>query len=136
MKRLPFVLKFKPGCKEMGLLTLSGLWNEVKRALDAQGVQNFSIWNIQDFLFCYGEYPDELAPSASESAAAEAWGRALSPFMDVFAAQGTSPSVFLNSTLVSAEMVKTLVGSFGLVLVAPFTAFAAAMLSRFRSTAD
>ena len=47
----------------------------------------------------------------------------------VFAAQGTPPSVFLNSTLVSAEMVKTLVGSFGLVLVAPFTAFAAAMLS-------
>ena len=48
----------------------------------------------------------------------------------VFAAQGTPPAVFLNSTLVSAEMVKTLVGSFGLVLVAPFTAFAAAILSR------
>ncbi len=40
----------------------------------------------------------------------------------VFAAQGTDPLDFLNSTLVSAELVKTLVGSFGLVLVAPFTA--------------
>lgn len=40
----------------------------------------------------------------------------------MFAAQGTSPLDFLNSTLVSAELVKTLVGSFGLVLVAPFTA--------------
>lgn len=40
----------------------------------------------------------------------------------MFAAQGTSPVSFLNSTLVSAEAVKTLVGSFGLVLVAPFTA--------------
>ena len=40
----------------------------------------------------------------------------------VFAAQGTHPMDFLNSTLVSAEIVKTLVGSFGLVLVAPFTA--------------
>lgn len=40
----------------------------------------------------------------------------------VFAAQGTHPMDFLNSTLVSAELVKTLVGSFGLVLVAPFTA--------------
>ena len=40
----------------------------------------------------------------------------------VFAAQGTHPMDFLNSTLVSAEVVKTLVGSFGLVLVAPFTA--------------
>ena len=46
----------------------------------------------------------------------------------MFAAQGTPPLVFLNSTLVSAEVVKTLVGSFGLVLVAPFTAFVSACL--------
>ena len=46
----------------------------------------------------------------------------------VFAAQGTRPAVFLNSTLVSAELVKTLVGSFGLVLVAPFSAAATAFL--------
>ena len=54
----------------------------------------------------------------------------------VFAAQGTPPVAFLNSTLVSAEMVKTLVGSFGLVLVAPFTALVAAVLARhdFRGT--
>ena len=44
----------------------------------------------------------------------------------VFAAQGTRPADFLNSTLVSAELVKTLVGSFGLVLVAPFTALVGA----------
>ena len=44
----------------------------------------------------------------------------------VFAAQGTRPLDFLNSTLVSAELVKTLVGSFGLVLVAPFTALMSA----------
>ena len=46
----------------------------------------------------------------------------------VFAAQGTHPADFLNSTLVSAELVKTLVGSFGLVLVAPFTACVSACL--------
>lgn len=46
----------------------------------------------------------------------------------VFAAQGTSPIDFLNSTLVSAELVKTLVGSFGLVLVAPFTAIISAWI--------
>ena len=45
----------------------------------------------------------------------------------VFAAQGTPPAVFLNSSLVSAELVKTLVGSFGLVLVAPFTALVGAL---------
>jgi uncharacterized membrane protein len=46
----------------------------------------------------------------------------------VFAAQGTSPVDFLNSTLVSAELVKTLVGSFGLVLVAPATAVVSATI--------
>ena len=45
----------------------------------------------------------------------------------VFAAQGTRLSDILNSTLVSTELVKTLVGSFGLVLVAPFTALVAAV---------
>ena len=48
-----------------------------------------------------------------------------------FAAQGTHPLDFLNSTLVSAELVKTLVGSFGLVLVAPFTAAVSAVIFRY-----
>lgn len=46
----------------------------------------------------------------------------------VFAAQGTHPLDILSSTLVSAELVKTFVGSFGLVLVAPFTAFVSAFV--------
>lgn len=50
----------------------------------------------------------------------------------VFAAQGTAPLDFLNSTLVSAELVKTFVGSFGLVLVAPFTALTSSLLFRGR----
>lgn len=40
----------------------------------------------------------------------------------MFAAQGTSVSDFLNNPLVASELVKTLIGSFSLVLVAPFTA--------------
>lgn len=46
----------------------------------------------------------------------------------MFAAQGTHPLDFINSPLVAAELVKTLVGSFGLVLVAPFTAFTSSMI--------
>lgn len=46
----------------------------------------------------------------------------------MFCAQGTRPADFLNSTLVSAETVKTLVGSFSLVFVAPCTAFAGALV--------
>ena len=43
--------------------------------------------------------------------------------MMTFAAQGTGPVDFINNPYVASEAVKTLVGSFGLVLVAPFTAF-------------
>ncbi len=46
----------------------------------------------------------------------------------VFASEGTAPADFLNTTLVSAEVVKTLVGSLGLVLVAPFTALVSAFV--------
>jgi uncharacterized membrane protein len=46
----------------------------------------------------------------------------------MFSAQGTSPIDFLNSTIVSSEVVKTLIGSFTLVLVAPFTALVSSHL--------
>ena len=46
----------------------------------------------------------------------------------VFAAQGTDITDILNNQLVAAEAVKTLVGSFALVLVAPLTALAAGAL--------
>ena len=45
----------------------------------------------------------------------------------VFAAQGTGVVDFLNNPLVAAEVMKTLIGSFSLVLVAPLTALASAL---------
>lgn len=48
--------------------------------------------------------------------------------MMAFAAQGVEPVDFINNPHVASEMVKTLVGSFGLVLVAPLTAAAGALL--------
>ena len=48
--------------------------------------------------------------------------------MMAFAAQGVEPADFINNPHVASEVVKTLVGSFGLVLVAPFTAIAGAFL--------
>ena len=41
----------------------------------------------------------------------------------MFAAKGASLESIINNPLVAAEIVKTLIGSFSLVLVAPFTAF-------------
>lgn len=46
----------------------------------------------------------------------------------MFAAQGTPVLDFMNNPLVAAELVKTLIGSFSLVLVAPLTALIAGML--------
>lgn len=54
----------------------------------------------------------------------------------MFAVQGTHPLDIVNSTLVSAELVKTLIGSFSLVLVAPFTAVAAALVFSPRRRGD
>ena len=50
----------------------------------------------------------------------------------MFAAQGTPPREFFNTPLVSAEIVKTLIGSFSLILVAPFTAAVGARILRRR----
>lgn len=53
----------------------------------------------------------------------------------MFAAQGVPVMTFLNNPLVASEIVKTLIGSFSLVLVAPFTAVASGCIfgSRTRS---
>ena len=51
----------------------------------------------------------------------------------VFYAQGTPPEDFLSSPIVAAEVVKTLVGSLSIVLVAPFTALVSARLFRSRT---
>lgn len=48
----------------------------------------------------------------------------------VFSLQGTPVREFLNNPLVACEVMKTLIGSFSLVLVAPFTALAAGWLFR------
>ncbi|MBO4632315.1 MAG: YibE/F family protein [Lentisphaeria bacterium] len=52
----------------------------------------------------------------------------------MFASQGTDVLDFLNSTLVASETVKTLIGSFSLVLVAPFTAFFSGWLFGMKKT--
>ena len=53
--------------------------------------------------------------------------------MMTFAAQGVSPSDFINNPYVASECVKTLVGSFGLVLVAPLTAVAGGFILKCRN---
>ncbi len=51
----------------------------------------------------------------------------------MFAAQGVPVSGFINNPLVASEIAKTLIGSFSLVLVAPFTALASGWIFGRRS---
>ena len=103
MKRNPFVLRFKDGKKEEGLTVISGFWNECRGALKRAGIENFSIWSIEDFLFCYGEFPDEVKLPSADQAGLEAWKAALAPVCDVFAAQGTLPLMYHDVGIVRAD---------------------------------
>lgn len=92
MKRSPFVLKLKPGKKSEGIEAIRNIRADIKNLLDQKGVSNFSVWGIEDFLFCYGEYPDNgISVSPAEREKLEA---ALSPYMDMFAAPGTLPLMY------------------------------------------
>ena len=53
---------------------------------------------------------------------------AISPLLMVFMAQGTPVELMLNYKYVAAEIVHTIVGSFGLVTVAPLTAITSGLL--------
>lgn len=103
MKRNPFVLRFKDGKKEEGLAVISGFWNECRGALKRAGIENFSIWSIEDFLFCYGEFPDDVKLPSADQAGLEAWKAALAPVCDVFAAQGTLPLMYHDIGIVRAD---------------------------------
>lgn len=100
MKRFPFVLQCKPGQKSAGQDALRAMWNDIKEVLDLQGARNVSLWSIQDFVFCYGEYPDNFhLPAAHRSA----WENALSPFFELFAAPGTLPLMYHDLGIVRED---------------------------------
>jgi uncharacterized membrane protein len=65
-----------------------------------------------------------------------AYSGAFTALMMVFMAQGTAVVNILNLTYIAAEILHTLVGSFGVVLVAPFTAMLAGWLFKRKCNKD
>ncbi|MDR3562733.1 MAG: YibE/F family protein [Negativicutes bacterium] len=65
-----------------------------------------------------------------------AYSGSFTALMMVFMAQGTPVVNILNLTYIAAELLHTLVGSFGVVLVAPFTAVLAGWLLVGKTTED
>jgi len=103
MKRRPFVLKFIPGKKEEALTAVNGFFGETRALLNDAGIRNFSIWTIGDFLFCYGEYPDQLLLSPADKKAVEAWKQALSSSCELFAAPDTLPLMYHDIGIVRED---------------------------------
>ena len=104
MKRLPFIIKFKPNQKTAGIHALQEKWSNIKHVLLSQGAENVSVWGIEDFLFCYGEYPDDFTIDATDKST---WTEALAPYMTLFAAPGTLPLMYHDIGIVRED--KTLI---------------------------
>ena len=88
MNRTAFVLRVKPGKQAAFLAAGEALWAEIQTALDGLGMTNFSVWSICDFMFCYGEAPDETAPEAIR-AAVDGIAAKLADSAEVLAEPGT-----------------------------------------------
>ena len=90
MTRLPFVLTIAQAGKEAEL-------NPVWQMLREMGAANFSVWRIREFLFCYGEYPDDASISAE-------WIAQILPTgVNLFAAPGSLPLMYHDIGIVRQD---------------------------------
>ena len=95
MERLPFVLRFG---QETAQKPLSDAEREtLLQTLAAAGAENFSIWQIEDFWFCYGEYSELRGAEAAAQALCAVAGA------ELFAAPGTLPLMYHCIGLVRAD---------------------------------
>ncbi|MDA3924090.1 MAG: YibE/F family protein [Kiritimatiellae bacterium] len=109
---------------ELGLLTACGLALIMSRYFHLSGINRpfaKSLIFIQPDLDVFGLFISGIFISAS--------GAVMDLAMDIAASMHEIPLLLmLNSTNVASDILITLVGSFGLVTVAPFSAFIGAFL--------
>ena len=73
MLRHAFAMKVKDGQMGEFRSNLGKVWGELTAFLDAQGMRNFSIWNVERMIFGYYETGDEFAYDAEMKAKANGW---------------------------------------------------------------
>ena len=103
MKRMPFVLRFKAGKKEEGCAYLRARFDQGRELLAPLGADNVSLWSIEDFVLCYGEYADTAAPEALNRALDAAMNAGLGEFCERFADPGTLPLMYHDIGIVRAD---------------------------------
>lgn len=59
MKRHTAAIRIKSGCFQEYRKGLGDIWTDLTKELDRIGVFNFSIWSVEDLVFCYCETSDE-----------------------------------------------------------------------------
>ena len=94
MKRLPFVLRFRPGKREEGRTFLQANWARAREELAPLGAGNLSVWGVEDFALCYGEYADETTPEQLTAVIERAMRAGLDAYCELFAAPGTLPLMY------------------------------------------
>lgn len=85
MKRDPFVLRLKPGMKAEYKRRHDEIWPEMLDLLDRQGMRNYSIWAIEDFLFGYREIHEGYQPTEADRALEARWAEYMKDCYDVVA---------------------------------------------------
>ena len=59
MKRVGIYFKLKEGAKEGYIQAHKEIWGSMREILSEAGIQNYSIWNLDEKLFAYYEVEDE-----------------------------------------------------------------------------
>ena len=91
MERLPFVLTVADVSEDV---VSQGL-KDLRTVLEKKGVDNFSVWGIREFLFCYGEYPEGTSFSAGDMS--------LPAGVTMFAPPGTLPLMYHDIGIVRRD---------------------------------
>jgi len=73
MQRHAFAMKVKDGMMGEFRSGLGKVWGELTAFLDAKGMKNFSIWNVERMIFGYYETGDDFAFTDEDKQKAAAW---------------------------------------------------------------
>lgn len=60
MKRIGIYFCLKDGAREEYIKAHKTIWPAMRAVLDEAGIQNYSIWNLEEKLFAYYEVEDEI----------------------------------------------------------------------------
>lgn len=89
MKREAFLLRIKPGMKDEFKKRMARPWPELEAAWKNMGYDNFSVWCVEDYAFCYRETDETAAPGAAEKALCERWIEYMKDTCEYIAKPGT-----------------------------------------------